>query len=99
MTHISPHELKELLEQSAVYLLDVRELDEHAAFNIGGSLVPLGEVISQHQTIPTDRTVIVYCKMGIRSQIAIQKLEEKFGFTNLVNLRGGVEAWRKMLDL
>lgn len=99
MTHISPHELKELLEQSAVYLLDVREPDEHAAFNIGGNLVPLGEVISQHQTIPTDRTVIVYCKMGIRSQIAIQKLEDKFGFTNLVNLRGGVEAWRKMADL
>ncbi len=99
MTHISPHELKELLEQSAVYLLDVREPDEHAAFNIGGNLVPLGEVISQHQNIPTDRTVIVYCKMGIRSQIAIQKLEDKFGYTNLVNLRGGVEAWRKMSDL
>ncbi len=98
MTHISPHELKELLEQSAVYLLDVREPDEHAAFNIGGNLVPLGEVISQHQNIPTDRTVIVYCKMGIRSQIAIQKLEEKFGYTNLVNLRGGIEAWKRMSD-
>jgi rhodanese-related sulfurtransferase len=98
MTHISPHELKELREQSEVYLLDVREPDEHAAFNIGGSLVPLGEVISLHQTIPTDRTVIVYCKMGIRSQIAIQKLEEKFGYTNLVNLRGGIEAWKRMSD-
>ncbi len=97
MTHILPQELKALLEKEEVCLLDVREPDEHEAYNIGGMLIPLSDIILSHQQIPTDKTVIVYCKKGIRSQIAIQKLEDKFGFTNLINLSGGVEAWKKNL--
>jgi adenylyltransferase/sulfurtransferase len=34
--------------------------------------------------------------MGIRSQIAIQRLEERFGYTNLINLQGGLESWKKL---
>ncbi|MFM7839571.1 MAG: rhodanese-like domain-containing protein [Chitinophagaceae bacterium] len=37
----------------------------------------------------------MYCKMGIRSHIAIQRLEDKFGFTNLINLKGGLHAWKQ----
>jgi adenylyltransferase/sulfurtransferase len=50
-------------------------------------------------SIPRDKEVIFYCKMGIRSQIAIQRLQERFGFTNLVNLQGGMEAWKKELNI
>lgn len=95
MTHISPEDLKALLEREEVFLLDVREPDEHASYNIGGTLIPLSDLLPHYQQIPTHQTVIVYCKKGIRSQIAIQRLEEKFGFTNLVNLRGGMDAWKK----
>jgi len=95
MTHISPSDLKLLLEKDEVFLLDVREPDEHANYNIGGTLIPLGDLLLRYQQIPTIQKVIVYCKKGIRSQIAIQRLEEKFGFTNLVNLRGGMDAWKK----
>jgi len=96
MTHISPKDLAALLRKGPIFLLDVREPDEHADYNIGGTLIPLTDILLQYQQIPTDQTVIVYCKKGIRSQIAIQRLEEKFGFTNLVNLRGGIDAWRKI---
>ncbi len=99
MTHISSEDLSALLNKENVYLLDVREPDEHASFNIGGTLIPLSEVLLRHQQIPTTQTVIVYCKKGIRSQIAIQRLEEKFDFTNLVNLKGGIDAWKKMSDV
>ena len=95
MTHISPEDLKVLLEKEEVFLLDVREPDEHADYNIGGILIPLSEILLQYQQVPTNRTVVVYCKKGIRSQIAIQRLQEKFGFPNLVNLRGGMDAWKK----
>jgi rhodanese-related sulfurtransferase len=95
MTHISPEDLKVLLEKEEVFLLDVREPDEHADYNIGGILIPLSEILLQYQQVPTNRTVVVYCKKGIRSQIAIQRLQEKFGFSNLVNLRGGMDAWKK----
>lgn len=74
-------------------MLDVREEYEHEEFNIGGTLIPLDEVIRKAAAIPMDKPVIVYCRKGIRSQIAIQRLEEKFGFTNLINLQGGVEKW------
>lgn len=96
MTHISPEELKALLKKDQVFLLDVREPVEHKDYNIGGTLIPLTDVLLQHQQIPIDRPVIVYCKKGIRSQIAIQRLEEKFGFTNLLNLKGGIDAWKKI---
>lgn len=79
-------------------MLDVREDFEHADFNIGGNLIPLGDVINRVDEIPKHCSVIIYCKKGIRSQIAIQRLEEKFGFTNLINLQGGIEAWKKMGD-
>ncbi len=75
-------------------LIDVREPDEHAEFNIGGTLIPLGEIAQQFEKIATDKPVIIYCRKGIRSQIAIQRLQEKFPFTNLINLIGGTEAWK-----
>jgi rhodanese-related sulfurtransferase len=95
MTDITPVELFALLKQQDVYLLDVREVSEHEVFNIGGELIPLNEVMSNAAKIPKDTPVIVYCKKGIRSQLAIQRLEDKFGFTNLINLKGGIEAWKK----
>jgi rhodanese-related sulfurtransferase len=75
-------------------LIDVREAYEHEEFNIGGQLIPLAEIAQQLDKIATDKPVIIYCRKGIRSQIAIQRLQEKFPFTNLINLIGGTEAWR-----
>lgn len=95
MTHIAPADLKVLLEKEDIFLVDVREPEEHNDYNIGGILIPLSNILAHHQQIPTTQTVIIYCKKGIRSQIAIQRLEEKFGFNNLINLRGGMDAWRK----
>jgi adenylyltransferase/sulfurtransferase len=50
------------------------------------------------EKISTNKPVIVYCKKGIRSQIAIQRLEEKFQFSNLINLSGGLDAWLKEIN-
>lgn len=99
MKHISPEELQQSIPNDQLFLLDVREPAEREEFNIGGTLIPLGELMVYAHQIPTDRTVVVYCKKGIRSQIAIQRLEEKIGFTNLVNLKGGMDAWKKIFDL
>jgi len=37
--------------------------------------------------------VVVHCKLGGRSAKAIRELEEKFGFDNLYNLKGGIFAY------
>lgn len=96
MNQITPEVLKEKIGSHEPFqLIDVREPTEHNAYNIGGLLIPLGEILEQKDSIKTDIPVILYCKMGIRSQIAIQRLQEKYGFTNLINLQGGVERWKR----
>ncbi len=97
MQHITAIELIAYLESGRQFqLIDVREVAEHEAFNIGGELIPLSEIFEHHSKIARDKPVIVYCKKGIRSQIAIQRLEERFGLKNLINLQGGLESWKKM---
>lgn len=94
---ISVKDLKEkLAAKGEFFLLDVREEFEHEAFNIGGKNIPLGEVMQRAQEIPKDKTVIVYCRKGFRSEIAIHRLQQRFGLANLINLAGGTEAWRKV---
>ena len=96
LKQVRPSELLRKLQSHAdIELIDVREPHEHEQFNIGGRLIPLDEIMREVETISRDKEVVLYCKMGIRSQIAIQRLQEKFGFTNLVNLQGGVEAWKR----
>jgi len=97
---VKPSELiRKLQSQADIELIDVREPHEHDQFNIGGRLIPLDEIMREVENIPRDKEVVLYCKMGIRSQIAIQRLQEKFGFTNLVNLQGGMEAWKREFQI
>jgi rhodanese-related sulfurtransferase len=50
-------------------------------------------LFSRADALPRDKAVVLYCEKGIRSVIAIQRLEAA-GFTNLYNLAGGMKAWR-----
>ena len=94
VAQITASELKEALGSARPpVLIDVREDYEHEDFNIGGDNYPLGEIMQHAQEIPRNEPVILYCKRGIRSAIAIQRLQEKYGFTNLLNLQGGIMEW------
>ena len=100
MQSITARQLKELLDKpDAIQLIDVREPDEHEAFNIGGELIPLDNITKQIDRIQQDKPVILYFRKGIRSAIAIQRLQEKFPFHNLINLVGGTEAWRREFEV
>ncbi len=79
-------------------LIDVRELMEYEHVNLGGTLIPLGSLLQKVDQIERDKQVIVLCKSGIRSAKAIEVLNEKFGFTNLYNLKGGIIAFAKEID-
>ncbi|MDP4149579.1 MAG: molybdopterin-synthase adenylyltransferase MoeB [Bacteroidota bacterium] len=74
-------------------LVDVREPHEFDIVNIGGELIPLATIAAQSERIDRDRKVVVHCKVGGRSAKAIRELEEKFGFTNLYNLKGGILSY------
>ena len=97
MNEISAIELRRRLRAGeAIELIDVREAYEHDEYNIGGSLMPLSSLMEHAMNIPKDKPVILYCKKGIRSMIAIQRLSERSGYQNLVNLKGGLDAYKSM---
>ena len=76
-------------------LIDVREDFEHEHFNIGGILIPMSTVTQNIDHIPTDKPLVFYCEKGIRSVIIIQRLEDTYGFKNLINLAGGMRVKKK----
>lgn len=98
MKNISPEEVKQRLDAGEdLHLIDVREPHEHAAFNIGGILLPLGKIQSMDtEDIDDlkDKEVILYCRSGNRSGIAAMTLTS-MGFTNTNNLVGGMLAWEE----
>lgn len=99
MTNISVAKLKERMAgNDPLNLLDVREPDERVEFNIGGVFIPLGQVMAmQTDEIDNLKTeeIICYCRSGKRSMQAAMMLET-FGFTNVVNLDGGMNAWQNI---
>ncbi len=74
-------------------LIDVREPHEYDIVNLGAELIPLSSVLANVDKIDRDKKVVLHCKMGGRSAKAIRELEEKFGFENLYNLKGGILAY------
>ncbi len=96
---ITVQALAEALENNSnIQLIDVRESFEIEIASIGGDHIPLGSIVEQVAKINADRDVIIYCKVGERSAKAIRELEQKFGFENLYNLKGGLRAWSEEVD-
>ncbi len=96
---ISAREVKDLTGQKAdLVMIDVREPHEYEAGNIGATLIPLSNVLSQHNLIPREGKVVVICKSGGRSAQAINRLQQNYRYTNLLNLEGGLLAWKETID-
>ena len=96
---ISAAELKRLMdEKSDFQLIDVREKSEFIISNIKGENIPLGSIENNIDKIAHDRKVVMHCKAGTRSRKAIEMLEKKYGYTNLYNLTGGIDAWMKTIQ-
>jgi rhodanese-related sulfurtransferase len=100
MTEISVEQLKARMDAGEkLNLLDVREPSEYAEFNIGGKLFPLGKIQGmQIEDIEDMRNeeVIINCRSGKRSMMACMMLEQ-MGFTNTVNVVGGVLDWQEKI--
>lgn len=94
MNQLSPEQLQQWINTGHGHvLIDVRESWERELFNIGGIHIPMGELPARYSEIPRDEDVVFYCEKGIRSVIAIQRLET-VGYTRLYNLAGGMKAWK-----
>ncbi len=96
MTTITAAQLKARIDAGEkINLVDVREPNEHADFNIGGLLLPLGQVqimnVDELEDFKNEE-LIVYCRSGNRSGQACMILDT-LGFTNTRNLVGGMLGW------
>lgn len=99
MKEVTVQELKALMDSGADFqLIDVREPHEYDICNLGGELIPQGEIPNHVDRVSKDKQVIMQCRSGARSGNMVQWLEKNHGFTNLYNLKGGILAWAREID-
>lgn len=95
---ITVEELKQRIESGEkINLIDVREDYEYEADNIGGQLIPLGDLPHRLAEIEDlkDQEVLVHCRSGKRSETA-QRYMQSQGFTNVRNVIGGLLAYNEL---
>ncbi len=83
--------LGELQKNLEIYnLLDVRENWEREEHHMGGQHIPLGEISQRYQELDTTKSIVVYCKSGMRSKSAINFLKEQLKDVVFMNLKNGI---------
>jgi adenylyltransferase/sulfurtransferase len=65
--------------------------------NIGGILIPMGEIPDHLDEIPDDIPVVFHCKSGGRSANVTRYMMQR-GWNNVINLQGGIYAWIDRID-
>jgi adenylyltransferase/sulfurtransferase len=91
-------ELKRRLDAGEkLFVLDVREPNEYQICNIGGYLIPLGDLPKRVSELDTSREIVAHCRSGVRSAKAVEFLRQS-GFKKVRNLAGGILAWSDRVD-
>lgn len=86
---------KEALTSEEFILLDIRTVEEYEKGHIeGAKLVEYndGDMDATLKMMPKDRKYLVYCAVGVRSKVAMEKMEE-LGFKYVLELDKGLEEW------
>ena len=96
---VTVQQLQDMLQaEPELSVIDVREPYEYEIVNISGKLIPQSAVETALDGIPRDEDVIIHCRSGKRSADVIRLLQDKYGYENLYNLKGGILAWAKEID-
>src|ERR1700682_3285371 len=95
---IQVEELKKRLDAGEnLFVLDVREPNEYQICNIGGHLIPLGDLPKRVHELDSSREIVAHCRSGARSAKAVNFLRQA-GFRKVHNLSGGILAWADRVD-
>lgn len=94
---ILSQDLKRIINDPEIFLLDVRTPEEYKIVNIGGKLIPDYELQNNLHELPIDKTIIVICHHGIRSGRVVNFLIEN-GYTKVKNLVGGIDRYAQEAD-
>jgi rhodanese-related sulfurtransferase len=102
---ITATELKQRLDagdvtSGSLLLVDVREYHEADIADLpdhGQARIPTGEFPERYEELARDKEIVLYCRSGRRSDWAGKILLQK-GYSRVLNLKGGVLAWRSEVD-
>ena len=95
---IQVEELKKRLDAGEdLFVLDVREPHEYQICNIGGHLIPLGDLPKRVNELDSSQEIVAHCRSGVRSAKAVDFLRQA-GFKKVHNLAGGILAWADRVD-
>jgi rhodanese-related sulfurtransferase len=84
---------EELASKEPPLVIDIRVPREWAGGHLKDSInLPLAHLKERIAEVPRDRRIVVHCAGGYRSSIAAGILSQ-YGFTNLIELAGGIAAW------
>jgi rhodanese-related sulfurtransferase len=90
-------ELKKMLKNNEVVLLDVREPYEIEICNIKGSLyIPMNEIPQNIDQLDKEKRYAVMCHSGVRS-LYVSNYLNSLGYSTL-NVIGGIDRWATDVD-
>ncbi len=92
---ISPTEAAAWLkDHKGAQLIDVRSAGEYADGHLAGAkLIPVQEIGDRLSEIDKDKPVLLYCRSGHRSGVALKVLLEH-GYADAKHIQGGINAWK-----
>ena len=89
---LEPERVKELLDEGAIELVDVREQYEWDEGRIAGAKhIEMERVAGRAEEIPRDRPVVFQCRLGARSALVTEAFRAA-GF-DAYNMTGGLMSW------
>lgn len=94
---LSVLDLKSMLDDKSVILIDVRGSEEQALASLDAAKTMSGETMQEIEAMPKDTALAFICHVGNRSQVAAEHFRKQ-GFTNVSNVAGGIDAWSKEID-
>ena len=103
MKEITVQEFKQKIDNNEdVFLLDVREPFEQFQSKIeyeNSTLIPVDQIADRLSEIEDEQgsEIVCLCRSGGRSAKACKLLEQE-GFSDVKNLKGGINQWAKDID-
>lgn len=92
---VDSKELKKLIDEKKVVLIDVRELHEYQEAHFGcATLIQLGVIDVSKLPKHDDKKLVIHCRSGKRSTAACEKLLSQDPSLEVYNLTGGILAWQ-----
>ena len=96
---ITPLQLKEkLAKEDELFIIDTRENSSFLKPIDSAILIPASKIVDKLDTLPKDKTIILYCSHGVDSFFLMNILVTEYGFTDVYSLKSGLEGWYKFVE-